>query len=127
MFAAQLPGNATLAFAQYVVDRGSDSGKHLCCLALRGMSMKAAGKFLSDEGGRELAGMPARMRHQGGEKRNIVANAVDDERIERIALARNGGGASWCVCYEFGDHRIVEKRNLAAFDDPGIIAHGNAI
>ena len=48
--------------------------------------MKAAWKFLGDEAGRKLPRLPARMRHQRGEKRYIVADTVDHEGIERIAL-----------------------------------------
>ena len=50
------------------------------------IAMEAVGELLGDEAGRQLAGAPARMRHQRRQERNIVANAVDDEGIERVGL-----------------------------------------
>ncbi len=81
-----LPGNAPLALAQHVVDGGGDAGQHLRALAVGRVRVEAVGKFLGDEAGRQLAGAPARMRHQRGEKRNIVADAVDHEGVERVGL-----------------------------------------
>ena len=48
--------------------------------------MKTGRKLFGNETGRDLAGLPPGMGHQGREKRNIVTDAVDHECIERIAL-----------------------------------------
>ena len=55
--------------------------------------VEAVGKFLGDEAGRQLAGAPTRMRHQRREERNIVADAVDDEGVERVGLRVDRLGA----------------------------------
>ena len=61
-------------------------GQHCARSPSGAMRMEAVGEFLGDEAGREFAGAPARMRHQRRQERNIVADAVDDEGVERVGL-----------------------------------------
>ena len=89
--------------------------------------MEAVGKFLGDEAGRKAARLPARMRHQGREERDVVADAVDHERIERVGLRRDRLRAGRRVGDELGDHRIVVERNFAAFGHAGVVAHRDAV
>ena len=65
------------------------------------------------------------MRHQCAQERNIVANAFNREGIKRFGLAFNRLDARWPVCDELGDHRIIIHRDLPAFLDTRIIAHGD--
>ena len=59
-------------------------------------ALKALGKFLGDESGRQLACAPARMLHDRREERNIVADALDGESIERVGLGVDRlDAASW--------------------------------
>ena len=74
-----------------------------------------------------FAGAPARMLHDRGEKRNVVAYTFDGERIKRVGLRVDRLRASLGVGDKLGDHRIVIKRDLAAFADTGIVAHRHAI
>ena len=53
--------------------------------------VEAVREFLGDEAGRKLAGAPARMRHQRREERDVVADAVDREGIERFGLRVDRG------------------------------------
>jgi len=110
-----------------MIDGGGGRGQNLGALAVRDLRMEAFGKLLGDEAGRQLAGLPARMRHQGRQKRNVVADAVDDESIERIALRLDRFRARRSVRDQLGDHRIVEQGNLAAFIDAGVVTHGDAV
>jgi hypothetical protein len=62
--AGHLAGDAALALTQHVVDRGGDSGENFGARAVRRNGVKAVGKFLGDEASRQIAGAPARLRHQ---------------------------------------------------------------
>ena len=88
--------------------------------------MKAAGEFLGDEAGGQRSRLPTRMLHQGGKKRDIVADALDGEGVERIGLRRDRLLAGRRMGHQLGDHRIVIERDFAAFGDAGIVAHGDA-
>ena len=80
-------------------------------LALRAVgvgALKAVGKLLGDEGGREPPLAPARMRHQRGEEGNVVADAVERERVERIRPWRRSprrGSAHACRAWRSSDRR----------------------
>src|SRR6266700_3916800 len=125
--ATHLAGNPRLAFAKHVIDRSTHRGEPSRDLALRLPRRKPFWKFLRDEGGRKLALAPARVMHQGRQKRDVVADAVDIERIERGRLRFDRSRARRCVGDEFRNHRIVENGNLAALLHTGVVAHGNAV
>ncbi len=67
------------------------------------------------------------MRHQGGEERDVVADTLDREGIERHCLRVDRGLARCRVGHQLGDHRIVPDRDLAALVDAGIVAHRDAV
>ena len=96
-------------------------------LAFRRARRKTLGKFLGDEAGRKIALAPARMVHQRRQERNVVADAVDIERIERGRLRLDRRGARRRMRHELGDHRIVIDRDLAAFLHAGVVADGDAV
>ena len=110
-----------------MVDRHRDGGQHLRALALGRDGVEAVGKFLGDEAGGQLAGAPARMRHQRRQERNVVADAVDDKCIERVGLRVDRLLARGRVGDQLGDHRIVVDRNLAALIDAGVVAQRDAV
>ena len=89
-----LPGDPALALAQHVIDRGRDRGHDARGLLLRRLPVKAVGKFLGDEGGRELSRLPALVLHQRGEERDVVADALDREGVERVGLRVDRLGAA---------------------------------
>jgi hypothetical protein len=93
-------------------------------MAARGKSL---GEFLRDKAGRQIALAPARMVHQRREEWNVVADAIDIERIERARLRLDRSGTRWRMGHELGDHRIVIDRDLAALLHPGVVAHGDAV
>ncbi len=100
----------------------------VCATAPAGATRsKPPRKFLGDESGGELAGAPARMLHDRREKRDVVANALDGEGVERVGLSVDRGKPGLGVGDELGDHRIVIERNLAALGDAGVVAHGDAV
>ena len=63
-----------------------DSGEDRLRLAGGDERRKAVGIFLGDEAGRKTPGAPALVLHQRGKERNVVADAVDDEVVERVRL-----------------------------------------
>jgi len=79
------------------------------------------------KGGGELAGAPARMLHDRGEKRDVVADAFDGEGVERLGLRLDRLDARLGMGDELGDHRIVIERNLAAFEDAGVVAYRDTV
>src|SRR5262249_55814055 len=74
-----LSGNAALSLAKHVVDGGRDRGEHARHFSFGANRMKPAGKLLTEKCRRELSLLPARALHQRGEKRNIVAQPIDDK------------------------------------------------
>ena len=112
-FAAQLSRNAPLALAEHVVDGSGDGCKHFCRFALRRDRMKAARKLLGNEASRKLPRLPSRMRHQRRKKWNIVADAVDHEGIERIALGGDRRSARRRMRHELGDNRVVVQSEIS--------------
>ena len=121
-----LAGNAALPLAEHVIDGGRDRGEHARGFSFRRDRLKAVGKFLGQERGREPSRLPALVRHQRREERNVVADALDGEGVERIGLGGDRFLARRRMGHELGDHRIVIERNLAALVDAGVVAHGDA-
>ena len=124
---AQLPGNAPLSLVERMVDQRRSHDQTPLGLALGDKRMKSVGKFLGDEAGREPSLAPARMLHQRREKRDVVADAVDDEVVERGRLRVDRGQPVGRVGHELGDHRIVVDRDLPALEHAGVVAHGDAV
>ena len=123
------PGRADDAAAariERVVDRQRHGAEHARHLAFRRYRGEALRVFLVDEAGREPAFPPARRGHDGGEEAEVVADALDDEAIERVGLGRDGGGTVRPEGDQLGDHRIVVHRDLAALRHAGIDA-GDAL
>ena len=89
--ADHLAGNLPLALAEHVIDRGADRGEPPRDLAFRRTRGKPPRKLLRDEAGGKIALAPARMVHQRRQERNVVADAVDIERIERGRLRLDRG------------------------------------
>ena len=125
--AAHLARDLPLALAEHVIDGGADRGNATCDLAFRHAHGKALREFLGDEAGREPAFAPARMVHQRRQERDVVADAVDVERVERGRLRLDRGRARRRMGDELGDHRIVMDRDLAALLHAGVVAHGDAV
>ncbi len=67
------------------------------------------------------------MLHQRRHERNVVLNAVDVKRIERVGLGIDGRDSRRTMGHELGDHRIVVHRDLAALFDAGIVTNREAI
>ena len=116
-----------LALVEHVVDGRRDRGHAQRDLALRRRRLEAVRELLGDEAGRQLARLPARMLHQGRQERDVVADAVDGEGVERRACASIACSAGRRMGHELGDHRVVIDRDLAALVDAGVVAHGHAV
>ena len=56
-----------------------------------------------------------------------MADAVDDEFVERAGLRLYRRKARRRMRHELGDHRIIINRNLTAFENAGVIAQGHAV
>src|SRR6185437_14096527 len=67
------------------------------------------------------------MSHQCREKRDVVADSVDDKRIERIALGGDRTLPARRMRHQFGNHRVVIERYLPAFGYAGIVANRDAV
>src|SRR5579863_4712513 len=119
----ELPGNAALAFAQNMVDRRRHAGNRARRGAGRSASLETVRKFLGDESSRKLRSTPARVLHDRGEERNVVADTFDGESVERFRLRVDRLLSGLGVSDKLGDHRIVIERDLAALADTGIVAH----
>src|SRR5216683_6541021 len=70
-----------LALAKHVIDGSTNRGEPSRDLAFGGTRGKAFRKFFRDEAGRQIPLAPAGMVHQRRQERNVVADAVDIERI----------------------------------------------
>ena len=110
-----------------VIDRTGDRGQRDQIGAFRGARLEAVRKLFLDEAGRELARAPARMLHHRSQEWHVVLDAIDIESVERPGLSLDRGGAGRRMRHELGDHRIVEHRDLAAFEDAGVVANRDAV
>src|SRR5208282_2199557 len=124
---AKLPGYAALAHVLDVIDVRGDGGQDRLRLAGGGERGKPAGEFLGNEAGRQAPGAPALVLHQRGKEGNVVADAVDDEGVERVRLRLDRGFPVARVGHQLGDHRVVMDRDFAAFVDAGVVAHRDAL
>ncbi len=120
---AQLPGNLALAHVLDVIDMRGDGGHDELRLAGRDERGEPIGEFLGDEAGRQLPRAPARVLHQRGKEGDVVADAVDDEGVERVGLRLDRADPIAGVGHQLGDHRIVMHRDFAALVDAGVVAH----
>jgi hypothetical protein len=84
--------------------------------------METLGELLGDVACGEAALAEALLCHHGREERDVVADALVFELVERLLHEANGGVARRRPGAELGDHRIVEGRDLSAFIDAGVIA-----
>src|SRR5215469_5239121 len=125
--AVQLAGDLSFALAENVIDCGSDRRDALRRDPLRHHTLKATGKLLGDECGAQLARAPARMLHDSSKERNVVADAFDGERIERLGLSVDRLRTGLRMRDQLGDHRIVVERNFTALGHAGIIAYGDTV
>src|SRR5262245_21320247 len=125
--AAQLSGNAPLALPKDMINRGGNGRQHLAAPAFRRLRVKSAAELFCNEPGRKLARLPARMSHHCGEKGHVMANAVDDECIKRIALRGDCPTSRRGMRDELRDYRIVVERDFTAFKHAGVIAHRCAV
>ena len=110
-----------------MIDMGGDRRHPMRGLAGCDERREAFGKLLRDEAGRQAPRPPALMLHQRGQERNIMADAVDDEGVERPRLRLDGAWPVAGVGDELGDHRIVMDRDFAALIDAGVVAHRHAV
>src|SRR5471032_339887 len=110
-----------------MIDMGSDRGQNMRGLAGRSQWREALWKFFRDKPGRQSPSPPSLMLHQCGEERDIMADAVDDEGVERLRLRLNRGQPIAGMGDKLGDHRIVMDRDLAALENAGVVAHRHAI
>ena len=90
-----------------MIDGGGDAGNSMRHGAGRRHAFKTFGKFLGDERRGEIACPPARMLHDRGKERDVVANTLDGEGIERFGLGVDRRNPRLGVGDELGDHRIV--------------------
>src|SRR5215471_19670415 len=110
-----------------MIDSGRDCGDRMRNLTRRWCAFKTARIFLGDECRAQLAGAPARMLHNRGKKRDIVADTLDGEGVKRLRLRVDRLKPGCGVRHELGDHRIVVERNLAALDYAGIVAYRDPV
>ena len=89
-------------------------------------AQRGAGKTLRELLGDIASGQPssaeAVLLHHRRKERQIVADALDLEAVERLRHGVDGLQPGRRPGAELGDHRIVEDRNLAALEDAGVVA-----
>ena len=83
---AQLAGNLALAHVLDVIDMRGDRRDDRCVSPCGDERREPVGKFLGDEAGRQPPRAPALVLHQRRKERDVVADAVDDEGVERVRL-----------------------------------------
>jgi hypothetical protein len=115
------------ALAEGVIDRGGNRGNGLRRCALRHGTLETARKFFRNESCAQLAGTPARMLHDRGKERDVVADAFDREGVERVGLCIDRCKPALGMRNKFCDHRIVIERDLATLGHTGVVADRNAI
>src|SRR5262249_12700474 len=120
---AELARYFAFAFAEHMIDRCRYSSDGARDLALRRRAFETARKFLGNESRAQLAGAPARMLHHRSKERDIVADALDSEAVERLGLCVDRLKPRCRVRDEFSDHRIVVEWNLAALHNTGVISY----
>ncbi len=79
--------------------------------------------MLGNKASVEVARHKLGVRQQGGLKRNIAADAANHKAIQGFAHLGNRLQAVFAVHDELGDHRVVEHRDFAAVDHPGVHTH----
>ena len=102
--------------------------RHHIGLEDRGLgSRKTVRELVDDVVGGDLARLEPRLVHHRRQERDVVAQALDVEVLQRPAHAGDGPGPSRRPGTELGDHRVVVHRDLVAFAHPGVVAHGVAV
>ncbi len=86
-------------------------------------AVEAVREFVDDVVGGELAGLKPGLVHHRGQERHIVAQALDVEILQRPAHAGDGVQTRRRPAAQFGDHRVVEHRDLVALAHAGVVAH----
>ena len=76
-----------------------------------------------DQRGVEVGVGERRRGDQAAEKLDVVGDADDPVARQRVAHARQRGGAAVVVDDQLGDHRVVERRDRVALLDAGVDAH----
>ena len=111
--AVHLLGDGAAPHIAHMVDRRGDRDQRIAHLADRLGRLEAFGKFLGDELGGEPPLLPPLVPHQHGKEGNVVAEAVDGERIERAAHLLDGLEPLRRMRDQLGDHRVVIDADLA--------------
>ena len=109
------------------LDHRGDGGEVGDQLRVGRSALEAFRIFLGDEVGRDVAAAEARVLHQRGEEIDVVADAVDLERVERRDLRVDRRFAGRRPGDQLGDHRVVEHRHLAAFEHAVVDADAHAV
>jgi hypothetical protein len=85
-----------------------------------GLGRKSFRILLGDEAGVEIALHETRMGEQRRLERNVARDATNHEPVECLAHAGDRLVAIASMDDQFGDHRVVKHRDLAAFVHAGI-------
>ena len=122
LVARHLAGDLDVAVVQAAVDHGGHGDQDRRVLRRQVGGVEAVRVFLGDEVGGQPAFDEALVGHQGGEERNVVADAADVILVQRLAHAGDGGVARRTPAAQLGDHGVVEHGDLAALIDAGVHA-----
>src|SRR5262249_60033764 len=106
-------GERRLALAKPGAGGGRWGGDDWRGPARRHERAEALRVFLGNKAGREGALPPALVLHQRGEERDVVADALDGEGVERGGLRPAGFGAGRRMGHALGGHWIVVDPDLA--------------
>jgi len=96
-----------------MIDAGRHRDQGIAHLALRPRGLEALGKFLGNELGGKAPLLPSFVPHQHGQERDVVAEALDGEGVERAAHRLDRLRPLRRMRHELGDHRIVIDRDFA--------------
>ena len=95
------------------------------CIGWR-CALKTVREFVLDISGGDIAGPEARFIHDRGAEWHIVLNALNVEPVQGFGLNVQSLITIFAMGDQFGDHRIIEHRDLVAFADTAIHTHGAA-
>ncbi len=118
------PGHAGAADFGHPVHRRSGGSDPAQRVFGQFNTFKPIGILLGDKGRRHVTGDENRMIHNRRQERQVVPDPLQLETVQRNAHRLDRRVTGRGPCTQFGDHRIVIHRDLAALIDAGIIAHG---
>ena len=122
LVARQLPADAGRPREHAAVRRDRERQQEIRVIVLHRGARESLREIFGDEAGIEITGDELRMREQRCLERDVARDALDHERVERVAHLRDRVCTVGAMGDQLADHRVVEHRDLTALVDAGVNA-----